>query len=576
MVAAGTLLGHAQAQVPTQRFVGETTVNVIEVPVRVIDPETGEAVRGLTIDDFRIVEGGTEQQITNFSEISSQMAISSPGAEPSSGQESQSAEPVRKPLEIVYFFDLYLMYKSDRDRALQALTERYRSGVPDGENVSVVIFDGALETFLDRSDFREDVLDALEEIRYVTARGPQQTIAFTDSLTNGPVSGERNIDFYERRQRSREYIFELERKIRQVGDALSAAMARYARAEGRKVMVAFTPGYPRAEWSPSYSPVDYLYASVEYPTEKIWDDVAHQAADLGFTLYTIDSSGVRVPVQGLDEALTSNDGFVDFSTAADSPGQPTAQIAAPTFDDPALASVDPNAPNSLGQWIERNRKGLLISASQATGGSALFAGEVRPALDEVTSSLDHYYSLAYTADHIGDGNTYEIEVRLTNGSDYRLLHRTAYVDQPASTRAAQRLRSEMLFGGDANPLGVRIDVGEVDKRFRLGAKGSKRVKVHLHLKIPYGRLDMVSRGDIYWGKVMITLFNQDDAGNQSQLASFEQPITVAADRYQEAVAKGYFAYDATVEIEGGHQNVYVGIEDVISGKTSIMPQEFDF
>ena len=32
----------------------------------------------------------------------------------------------------------------------------------------------------------------------------------------------------------------------------------------------------------------------------------------------------------------------------------------------------------------------------------------------------------------------------------------------------------------------------------------------------------------------------------------------------------------SVEIEGGNQEVYVGVEDAISGRISIMPQEFSF
>ena len=97
-----------------------------------------------------------------------------------------------------------------------------------------------------------------------------------------------------------------------------------------------------------------------------------------------------------------------------------------------------------------------------------------------------------------------------------------------------------------------------------------------HVVLVDARLDMVPRGNLYWGKVMITFFGQDQTGNQSRLASFEQPITVDADRYNDAVARGYFAFETTVEVEGGYQSVYVGIEDAISGHTSIMPQQFDF
>ena len=175
---------------------------------------------------------------------------------------------------------------------------------------------------------------------------------------------------------------------------------------------------------------------------------------------------------------------------------------------------------------------------------------------------------------MGDGKTYSIDVKLPDHPSYQVVHRTTYVDLPASTRAAQALRSEMLFGGDANPLGVRVEAGDKDARFRLGAAGSKRVKIQLKVKIPYSRLMMISRGDLYWGKVLITFFSEDAQGNQSELATFEQPITVDSDRYEEAVAKGYFTYSATVEIEGGQQTVYVGVQDTLGGRTSIVPQEF--
>jgi VWFA-related protein len=577
-VGALVILVQAQAQEPTERFIGEATVNLIEVPVRVIDPSTGEPVTGLTMDDFRVLENGIEQRVTNFNEIGSRQVVGPIRDERTVSASARAGEPEAKPIEIIYFFDLYLMYKRDRDRAIEGLREQFRTEVPEDINVSVVAYDGVLETMLDRSEHNEDVLDALEEVQYLTARGPQQTIAFSQALTSREVSGQRDIEYYERRQRSQEYFFELEKKVMQVGDALAATMARYARADGRRVLVAFTPGYPRVEWAPEYSPVDFVNASVRYPTDRIWENLAHEAADLGFTLYTVDSSGVSV-LGGVEDSYIEDAEFSRLGRASGRTAAATAggaAIGAGTVGDPTLASVDPNAPQDVGAWIERNRKELLITASASTGGSAIFASDVTSALDRVNSALDHYYSLGYIANHSGDGEDYSIEVKIEGHPEYRLVHRTGYIDQPASMRAAQRLRSEMLFGEDANPLAVRVEIGEPDSRFRMGAAGSKRVKVPIQLKIPYARLEMVPRGDLYWGKVMITFFGTDQTGNQSRLAGFEQPITIDAKLYQEAVQKGYFGYEATVEIEGGTQQVFIGIEDAISGRISIMPQEFKF
>ena len=584
VICAAALLSSAPlpltAQDASQQFIGEATVNVIEVPVRVFDRATGEPVTGLGPEAFRIIESGTEQTISNFSEIEDKIAVRTVSEE---GVEIRADDGVgiTKPLEIIYFFDLFLMYKTDRDRAIEGLESLYADGIPEGESVSLVVFDDALETLVDRSDDRRELLEGIDELKYIRALGINQRITFTEGLSDAPVTNDRDTGFYERRQRNTEYMVDLERKIGQVGNALLATMARYARADGRRILVAFTPGYPKSDWSPTYYSVDFLNAAVEYPQEDLWRKIGHEASDLGFTLYTVDTSGLTSPSQsdvtsGITDSVAAMQRDAITTGVTATTGQ-RSQFQSP--DGPSssqAAGIDPTEDSqNLGQWLERSRKYLLISTAEATGGNAVFTGDVAASMDKILSSLDHYYSIGYTAEHIGDGKVYEIEVELENQPDYRVVHRTAYVDLPASTRAAQALRSEMLFGGDANPLGIRVELGESDSRFRLGAAGSKRVQIPMKVKIPYSRLMMVPRGDVHWGKVQITFFGEDSSGNQSELASFEQPITVAADRYDEAVARGYFSYSATVEVEGGEQTVYVGVQDTLGDRTSILPYTFE-
>jgi len=559
-------------------FRGETTVNVVEVPVRVFDRATGEPVVGLTASDFEILENEAVQPISNFAELwrSEEDAQEVAGWDPSTT--ATASDDIRtRTVELVYLLDLYLMNKEGKTRAIDGLRDAYAPGVPDGQNISLVAFNGTLETFADRTDERDEIIEALEEIGYVKARGNQQTIAFSDELIDTAVSGERDQAWYERQRRNREFISELEKKVLRVGDAAVATMSRYAAADGRRVLVVFTPGQPRTDWVPEYSTVDFVNAAVDYPVHDLWHDLALEAADLGFTLFVVDSSGVRVNFgsdveTGITDLLRSSfdDGSV-FRAQGD-PANANVETAVGGASDFAF---DPGGETqNLGSWLEQTRKSQMILAATATGGDALFVEDVGTAVDEVNRDLGHHYSVAYVADHSGDGRSYSIKVRVPEHPNYRVVYRTGYVDQPAAERSGRRLRSAMLFGADANPLGVRVEIGDADSRFRLGAAGSKRVQYALHVKIPYGRLEMIQRGDIYWSKVWITLFAEDAAGNQSELSSHEQPITVAADRYQEAVAKGYFSYHTGVEIEGGEQNVYIGIQEELSSRTSIMPIEF--
>ena len=134
----------------------------------------------------------------------------------------------------------------------------------------------------------------------------------------------------------------------------------------------------------------------------------------------------------------------------------------------------------------------------------------------------------------------------------------------------------MLFGGDANPLGIRVETGEPESHFKLGAAKSKRVIIPFDVKIPFARIEMIDHGETYEGSLLFSFFGEDGEGNQSELAHFEHTISLKDDDYEEAISRGFFSFKAKVEIEGGAQRVYIGVHDTISGRTSIMPQEFDF
>ncbi len=559
-------------------FRGETTVNVVEVPVRVVDRETGEPVVGLTAADFEILEDGVVQSISNFAELwrseDDAVELARVDGEDAHGD---ALDAIRtRTVEVVYLVDLFLMNKEGRNRTVEGLRSAYRGGVPDGQNISLVAYDGSLETLVDRTDERDEILDAVDDLAAIKTRGNQQAIGFTEELIDLEVTGERDQAFYERRQRNRQFISDLEKKVMRVGDAAVATMARYAAADGRRVLVLFTPGQPRTDWVPEYSAVDFVNVAVEYPAYDRWRNLALEAADLGFTLYVVDSSGVRANF-GSDVEVGITVSLVDaFDKGSlfrdqDAPGVESAVA------NPSDFAFDPGGETqNLGSWLERTRKSMMILASTATGGDALFVDDPGAAIDRINLDLGHHYSLAYVADHSGDGRTYAIKVRIPDHPQYRVEFRTGYVDQTSAVRSGRRLRSAMLFGADANPLGVRVDLGPANSRFRLGAAGSKRVRVPVQIKIPYARLDMIQSGELYSSKVWITLFAEDAAGNQSELSSVEQPISIEADLYREAVAKGYFSYHTEVEVEGGEQHVFVGIQEEVSGRTSIVPIELDY
>lgn len=543
-------------------FSGHTSVEVVELPVRIINPQNGEPVRGLKAENFQILEDGLPQKLSNFYEYdaAAEPVVTGEGSIPGAQHFRQS----------IYFFDLYLMETKDRDRAIDALRRQYEDGTSPEELVSIASFDGEMHMHLDAGRNPKEISEALDELANIKAHGIAQRIAFTKALTTTTVSGERKLDYYERRQRSREFMTELERRVERVGSALQAAIGRFALLEGQKILVVFSPGQPETSWTPSYSPIDFMNGEAKYPVQDLWHQLALKAADAGFTLYVVDSSGLR--------SSSGREASSGLDAGVDSFGLSTGQSNLPQTQALNNASADSGstqAPQNLGQWLERTRKTLLLSSSKLTGGDSIFSTRIQEALSEIQFQWRHWYSLGYSLDHKFPGKERKIEIRLPGHPEYRVEYRKAYVDRTETEKDAEKMRSAMLFGADANPLGIRVEYGEATRHFHLGAAGAKRVKVPIVIQIPLGRLDFLPQGDIYSAKVLLSFFGKDEKGNESRLAREEQSIQVAADRMEEARRGGYFTYRMTLEVEGGKQSIFIGVKDELSMKTSIIGHDFE-
>jgi VWFA-related protein len=523
LAVAGSAVAQQRTTLPN--FGGEVKVNNITVDVEVHDAQ-GIPVQGLRQGDFRILEDGAPQRLTNFLAVSGGLV-----------DRAQDASLVGQPAprEVVLFFDEYLMTEADKRQVVKGFREAFGYGLPPAMTVAVVSFDGTLRVHTPPTASRERVLEALKQVERVPATGLQRQITLSTFDTSNEPRRERWAQYDFRRMQNEEYWSEMRSMVGRVESAFTAAAERFAASPARKIIILVSPGFPRAQNVPLYRTYDFFIDTPpEYRNNGLLARAARLASDLEYTLYTVDPSGN----QGLDAGASS--------------GRPAA------FNDVANVNF----------WREADRKDTLIQAATLTGGRALFTSDASAAVADVERLTSAFYSLGYQPDHFGDGKQYEVKVEVVGHPEFRLTYRTVYVDRPFDEREAERSRAALLTGETANPLGVELVLSTPKSHFRLGAEGLHVYTIPAELRIPYAKLAMLPRGPVSWGEVQVVVVAVDARGNQSELAHQTVPIQIPSAKLEEARQKGYFAFAFTLEVEGGPRSIRIAVNDVLARTTS--------
>jgi VWFA-related protein len=533
LVLVSAAVATAQQPTPQPAFTNEVRVNNVTVDVKVVGPD-GTPVTSLRREDFRIFEDGAEQDVTNF------LAVH--GGEVSAAQDG-GLVGASAPRQVVIFFDLYQLLERDKNRVVASLRQQLAGGLPPAMTVGVASFDGVLRVHTAPTASAARVLEALNEVERTSATGLQRQITLASFGTWGLPSGdEENGDPHRRlsdpdyrRVQNAEFWTELRRIVERVELAFTAGLQRFADTRARKLALFVSPGLPRTRRLPVFRVNDFWSDQPpEYSQIGFLGRIAQRASEMEYTLYALDPSSPRI--EGGDADI----GALPLAS----------QAGASSF------------------WMEADRKDDLIKAARFTGGEALFTPDGAAALADVERLTASYYSLAFQPDHAGDDREHTIRVSVRDHPEYTLTYRTRYIDRPFEERDAERARAALLTGETANPLGVVLVMSKPKRSFRLGASGLHVFRLPVEVRIPYAELTLVPRGPVATGQLQVVMLVVDAHGNQSRLGRREVPVQLPVDKVEEARTRGYFSFEATLELEGGERSVRVAVEDKLAHTTS--------
>ncbi len=450
LAVAATLFAAVPLYSQDSRFGASVEVSIVNVDVIVTD-RAGKRVRGLTAEDFEILENGKPQPITNFAEYRGEATTRTVQAE--------STTPAAAPAEVappqkrtmVIFIDRLAVHGRERNQLFGELKRFLRSNVRPGDAVAIASWAGAPTTkqdFTDNVAQLESALDLLanEKQQRVEAGkweqiSTEQTMleayyAYVGSGSVGTTSAQ-----YDAAAR---IVFDVRRKAR----ALEAIMHAMAGATGQKILVMFTNRFA-PDSGAEYTGLSNENAITAEPQIAQMIATAKANAIRVYPLYAkigdmdvADTTGFTAP-QGLEQATKQS---------------------------------------SL-----RNMEALSLTtiASETGGVAGTGIGDLGKLFTSVTEDLSSYYSLAYRATEPAGAK--RLTVRVKNPA-YRVRTRRDVVDKSNETLTRERIIASLLEPPkiEGMPVNVFLAKARVEKGI---------IHLPLQIRVPVSALTLLPDGD---------------------------------------------------------------------------------
>jgi VWFA-related protein len=520
-------------------LIGESIeVSLVNVDVFVTDRK-GERVRGLTRDDFEILENGKPQPVTNFAEYGSPAG---PGQSAITGVINEArlqSAPPRQKRTIIVFIDRISLTPLQKDPMFAALKKMLRDSVRPGDGVSIVTWVHTLRT---RQEMTDDVakLDrALDQLSSETSYGfdsEQEQIErekeWLDEVareTGAPAGDMPTVTAADSAMREK---LDMKGKVA----AINASLKSISGFDGQKLMLLVTRRFSRIAGK------EYLMGRRSMPgphgSYDFMYDMRKEVESVGLTA---NANGVRIyPLY--PEGLAST-----FDSASVSRGPATSNA-------PPLAGFD--------YQVLQNETEALKQVADSTGGVAAWGPKnVADALPLVEQDLDTYYSLAYRTTASGADGARKIVVK-TRQRGLTVRARRQYVEKSDETKVKDRVTSALFGETGASTIPVVVKLGSR----KLERNG--RYTVPLTITFPFENLTHIPQGNDARGAFSVYIGFGGIWGDLSDVIHRTQPFSVPTANLS-AMAGKTFTYDFTVVADVHTDRIVVAVQDELSKEIGI-------
>lgn len=489
---------------------------------------TGEAVLGLSRDDFQVLEDGVPVEVTSFDAVEGGRRMQDEDWL-IEGLETQvtslpvaSSEPQSH--HILLYVDDANLSAFHRNRLFVPLADFLGRRVAQGDQVMVVSFDGSLTV---RQPFTTDAEALLETLigmssvpvvdRGPHARNTELAAAIADLERLHGTGGKGPSQPCSRRlvslaeSQARAAAEELRRTL----DALGRLVDSLVGLPGRKSLLYLSDGLPLAPGKEAYRLLEQ----------------------------TCGGQGGGPKLAGFDARAAYRELTVRANTSRVS-----------------LFTLEASGPRDGGR--ESLQEALHLMALETGGTAVLNTTEFRRALALVGNHLDTYYSLGYRLRRAEDGAVRSLVVE-TRRPGVRLEHRRSFQARSSARRLADRTLGHLLLGAEENPLGIKVEVGAAT------ALDGTLFSVPLRLRIPLGKVGLLPRGDSRVGLLRLQVAARDRAGQLAPVRTVEIPLSIPQAQLDQALGKWYL-YEVKMLMRAGDHAVAVGLSDEVGQVASFV------
>jgi VWFA-related protein len=504
---------------------GETVeVSIVNVDVVVTDRK-GNRVRGLTKDDFEILENGRPQPVSNFAEFAADDPDARVGVAGTPEDEVQ-----REKRTFLIFFEKMQLTGFGADAITEALKQTVADVIRPGDRVSIVYWSRWDIEHLDVGDDPAKIAGALDflngraktvhfddRLRFHEEQGARKTLR--EGMGGGGSGPGRSQPGFSMEDDDMGPILPMQLAYNEMTlrvAAINAAINSIAGIDGKKILLL------AARRLGDVAGAEYIYhGNVQvipghlrsnYSTGRLMESIVANANAAGITIYPVYAPGLEGVGSGADLQTLMNEKF----------------------------SIE---------RIARETGGLYAAGP----------ADVVKLLPRIATDANNYYSLAYRVGSDGTDRARNIAVKVRN-PEYVVRARTQFVEKSDDTRMRDRLKATLFRSHADTGIAISVAAGK--------AKRNRRTyTVPVEVKIPIAQLTLLQRDDVkkHSGRFSVYIGVATELNELSDVTQKTQPFEVTAAQLKKAL-KSHFTYEMDVEVNGKSKYLAVGVFDEV-GRT---------